>query len=61
MKLIIPSRNWTTELAKAIENAKPGDIIIVKTKAQIELGQGAKKRMCPSKDISFQLERSTSQ
>ena len=45
--------NWTMTLADLIENSEDGDIIIVSSEAQKELGIRAKNRICPEKSITF--------
>jgi len=52
----LSSKNWTNQLATLIEQAKDGDIIIVRSEAQKELGEKAKGRMCPDKKIEFRVE-----
>lgn len=61
MKIQIPAGNWLMPLADAIENAQDGDIIEVDTPEQIELGEHAKERMCPSKKLTFALKVAANQ
>lgn len=57
MKIKIPAGNWHMALADAIESAKDGDVIVIKSDAQKQLGLSAKGRMCPNKDITFEWGR----
>lgn len=57
MEIRIQDRNWTTKLAAAINDSCDGDIIIVNTPAQKELGERAKLRLCPRKRIIFKVEQ----
>ncbi len=58
MEIEIPLGNWHMALADAIKDAQNGDVIIVKTEAQVELGGRAKERMCPDKEIMFEIKQS---
>ena len=57
MEYIIPTGNWHIALADNIELAKDGDVIIVQNESQKELGESAKQRMCPKKQIIFEVKR----
>ena len=52
----IPSGNWTTYLADAIEQSADGDVIEVHNGAMKELAENAKRRMCPGKSIKFSIK-----
>lgn len=54
MEIKLPVGNWHTALTDAIEDAKDGDIIVVNSDAQKQLGLSAKKHLCPDKDIMFE-------
>lgn len=54
MRIRIPAGNRHMALAAAIESAKDGDILVVKSDVQKQLGLRAKERMCPSKNITFE-------
>lgn len=56
MKIKIPAGNWQMALVDAIESAKDGDIIVVKSNVQRQLAQSTKERMCPDKDITFECD-----
>ena len=51
----IPSGNWTTYLADAIEQSADGDVIEVHNGAMKELAENAKRWMCPDKLITFEI------
>ncbi len=55
MEHVIPAGNWTTALADTIEQSSNGDIIIVSDEAEKEMGESAKARMCPDKQITFEV------
>lgn len=50
-EVIISRTNWTSSLADAIANASEGTVIVVRTKAQKKLGQGAATRMGKTVEI----------
>jgi hypothetical protein len=52
----IPARNCPTVLADAIEQSQDGDMIQVRNQAQKELAERAKRRMCPDKQIVFEIK-----
>ncbi len=52
----IPQANWHMALADAIEQSKDGDIIVVHNLSMKELAERAHGRMCPGKNIVFQIE-----
>ena len=52
---IIPAGNWHIALAEVINDAASGDRIIVDTDEKKELGEIAKGRMCPDKDVTFEV------
>lgn len=55
MRIKIPTTgNRHMALAAAIESAKDGDILVVTSDVQKQLGLRAKERMCPSKNITFE-------
>mgnify|MGYP000082100079 CR=1 FL=1 len=56
MKIEIPRKNWTSELSDAIRNSSDGDVIVCHGPAMMELGKLAAARMCPEKNISFEVE-----
>jgi len=51
----IPHANWHMALAIAIEETQDGDTIVVHNDAERELGEIAKERMCPQKQITFEV------
>ena len=51
----IPSSNWPTALWAAIDCSVDGDIIVILNEAMRELGEEAKERMCPNKEITFEV------
>ncbi len=57
MKITIPRANWHMALADAIEKAAPGDTILCHEEAMAELGRIAQSRMCPDKQLTFEIER----
>lgn len=56
MKHIIPSGNWTTALADAIESAQDGDVIVVHNAAMLELAMRAQERMIHARDTRLAFE-----
>ncbi len=52
----IPAKNWTIALADSINKSQPGDIIIVTTESQKQMGEKAKQRTCPNKPLSFEVK-----
>jgi hypothetical protein len=51
----LPSGNWPTALADAIEHALDGDTIVVHDPAMQALAESAAARMCPHKHLLFRL------
>ncbi len=51
--IVIPEADWLMKLADAIEDSMDGDVIIVSSEAKQELGQSAKDRMCPDKNVTI--------
>ena len=47
--------NNPLHLATIIENAVDGDVIEIPSAASAELAQRARQRMCPCKDITFEV------
>lgn len=56
MRIEIPKKDWHMELADAIERSADGDEIVCHSEEMKKLGEGAKKRMCPNKQVSFTVE-----
>ena len=56
MKHVIPTVNWHMALADAIDASQDGDVIVVQNEAQKELGEIAKSRVCPDKNITFEVK-----
>ena len=54
--ITISGKNWTDELAKAIQKAKSGDTIKCQSNAMKELGLRAQARMCPEKKLYFEID-----
>ena len=52
-KYTLSPENWAMTLADLIKNSEDGDIIIVSSEAQKELGIRAKNRRYPEKSITF--------
>ena len=48
---------WTTKIADAIDNASPGDTLIIETDAAKELAKGALLRMRPGLGLHFEVGR----
>lgn len=44
------------QLADVIESAQDGDTIAVPSEAVAELGEMARERMCPNKELTFIVE-----
>ena len=59
MRHQIPRANWHMVLADAIDKAEPGDTIVCHTEEMRELGLQARARMCPDKELIFDLETDT--
>lgn len=57
MKHTVPVSNWHTALIETIHRAQDGDTIVVHTDAMRELGERARARICPSKNITFEVSR----
>ena len=55
MRHVIPLKNWHMELANAIDNANDGDTIVVHDEDMKQLALSAKSRMCPDKQLEFEL------
>lgn len=49
----IPRTNWHMALADAIGGAADGETIKCRTHSEAELGERARRRMCPSKRLTF--------
>lgn len=56
MRHTIPTCNWPTALVDTIESAQDGDVIIVHTAAMQDLAEGARQRMCPHKNLVFEVQ-----
>lgn len=56
MRHPIPSGNWTSALADAIESAQDGDVIIVHNAAMLELAMRAHERMIHARDTRIVFE-----
>ena len=56
MKIAIPKYDYLSHMFSAINTSKPGDVIVVNTEEQKQLGERAKGRMCPDKDITFEVK-----
>lgn len=56
MKHIVSGGNWHMQLADVIESAQDGDTIAVPSEAVAELGEMARERMCPNKELTFIVE-----
>lgn len=56
MRVEMPETDWHMKLADAIDNAKPGDVIVCHSEDMKRLGERAKNRMCPDKEIVFEVE-----
>ena len=52
----IPPGNWCLELALAIEEAAPGDTIIVLSEAMRAVALRAQQRVCPDKVLTVTVE-----
>lgn len=53
--IVINRVNWPVKLADAVRDSQDGDVIQVATEAMRELGERAKARMCPDKNIAIVL------
>jgi len=58
MRYEIPTSNWHTALADAIEDAADGDTIVCHSEAMELLADSARARMCPEKLLVFEVEMS---
>ena len=56
MEYIIPRVDGHLALADAIEQAENGDTIVCLSEAMQSLGEKARMRMCPEKNVLFTLE-----
>lgn len=56
MRYTIPTRSWTLMLWVAIAAAQDGDVIEVHNDAMQELAERARLRMCPDKNLTFEIE-----
>ena len=55
---VTPKHNWPAALADIISRAKPGDIIQVETREQVELAHRAMERMGVSRnDVAVEIGR----
>ena len=54
-RFVIPSGNWTTALADAIDRAVDGDEIVCRDEPMRELARGAHARMWPEKVLRFMI------
>ena len=51
----IPEVNWAQKLAGIVSYAVSGDTVLCHSNAQAELGERARKRLCPSKVLTFRV------
>jgi len=57
MRHEIPTANWTSHLADAIEQAADNDTIVCHSPDMVALAERAQARMCPAKKLVFELAR----
>lgn len=56
MRIELPVANWPTALTDAIEKSIDGDVILCHNEHMLRLEIQAKSRMCPDKDIKFEIK-----
>ena len=56
MRYRITPAGWTTILAAFIDQTQDGDVIVVPSEEMKALAERARRRMCPEKAITFEVE-----
>lgn len=56
MRHKLPLVDWMTALVEAVQESEDGDTIICSNVNVRELAERARKRMCPSKTLVYEVE-----
>lgn len=54
-KYTIPTTNWLQVLGDAVVDSLDGDVVVVSSEEMAELGKRALARMCPGKEVTFEV------